>query len=199
MSTRPENTGNSRIDFENKELRTERLHFERSTVEFEVGPVGVFARIAREDGRRDYAGPLDEATIEALYQVGERDVWADKDPHGVLPETFKIQYDSLREAAYQPSSTDCRTEPRCPDCSSPNISRRPHTIAEDPEHTRGGRWRCRSGDCRHCFDEPAPSANEEGVPKHDGCGRKLHVRRIGHARFRCDRCDEIFSKPEADE
>lgn len=199
MSTRPETTQTSRTEFENKELRTERLHFERSTVEFEVGPVGVFARIAREDGRPDYAGPLDDETIAALYRAGERDVWVDKDPHGVLPETFKIQYDSLREAAYQPSSTDSRTEPRCPACSSPNISQRPHTIAEDPEHTREGRWRCRAGDCRHCFHEPAPSANEEGVPKHDGCGRKLHVRRIETGRFRCHRCEESFETTEGGE
>jgi hypothetical protein len=191
MSTRPETTQTSRTEFENKELRTERLHFEHAIIEFEVGPVGVYAKI-RDGGPIEYAGPLDETTIEALYRAGERDVWVDKDPHGVLPESFKREFDSMREAAYQPSSTDSRTEPRCPDCSSPNISRRPHTIAEDPEHTREGRWRCRAGDCRHCFDEPAPSANEEGVPRHDGCGRKLHVRRLEEGRFRCDRCDEIF-------
>ena len=71
MSTRPEHTDSSRIGLSNTELRTERLTLANSIIEFEVGPVGVFARIVREDGRRDYAGPLDEGTIEALREVGE--------------------------------------------------------------------------------------------------------------------------------
>ena len=41
-----------------------------STITFEVGPVGVVARIDQRDGRRDYAGPLPDATISALREVG---------------------------------------------------------------------------------------------------------------------------------
>ena len=69
MSTRPETTETSRIEFENSKLRSDRLTLEHSIVEFEVGPVGVVARIDHSDGRRDYAGPLDDATIAALREV----------------------------------------------------------------------------------------------------------------------------------
>lgn len=69
MSTRPEHTESSRIGLSNTELRTERLTLANSIIEFEVGPVGVFARIVREDGRRDYAGPLPSGTISALREV----------------------------------------------------------------------------------------------------------------------------------
>ena len=70
MSTRLEHTESSRIE-SNHDLRTTRLTLANSIIEFETGPVGVFARIAREDGRRDYAGPLPEGTIAALREVGE--------------------------------------------------------------------------------------------------------------------------------
>ena len=71
MSTRPEHTDSSRIGLSNTELRTERLTLEHSIIEFELGPVGVFARVDHADGRRDYAGPLPDATISALREVGE--------------------------------------------------------------------------------------------------------------------------------
>ena len=70
MSTRPEHTDSSRIAINNSELRAERLTLANSTVTFEAGPVGIVARIDRRDGRREYAGPLDETTIAALREVG---------------------------------------------------------------------------------------------------------------------------------
>ena len=69
MSTRPEHTDSSRIAINNSELRAERLTLANSTITFEVGPVGVVARIDQRDGRRDYAGPLPDATISALREV----------------------------------------------------------------------------------------------------------------------------------
>ena len=66
MSTRPKSTESGSIA---SDLRAERLTFANSTVTFEAGPVGVVARIDRADGRRDYAGPLPDATIAALREV----------------------------------------------------------------------------------------------------------------------------------
>jgi hypothetical protein len=71
MSTRPETPEISGIAVSNTELRRRELRFEHSTVRFEVGPVGTVARINHDDGRRDYAGPLDEATIAALLEVSD--------------------------------------------------------------------------------------------------------------------------------
>ena len=66
MSTRQKSTESGSIA---SELRAERLTLANSIVEFEVGPVGVVARIDRADGRREYAGPLPDATIAALREV----------------------------------------------------------------------------------------------------------------------------------
>jgi len=41
-----------------------------TVVELEDGPAGVVARVDHVDGRTDYAGPLDEPTIAALWEVG---------------------------------------------------------------------------------------------------------------------------------
>jgi hypothetical protein len=64
----PKSHDSSRID--TTELRRSRLTFANSVVAFETGPVGTVARIEHVDGRREYAGPLDEATIAALREVG---------------------------------------------------------------------------------------------------------------------------------
>ena len=66
MSTRPRTAESGSIVSDH---RAERLTLANSTVTFEAGPVGVVARIDRRDGRRDYAGPLDDATIAALREV----------------------------------------------------------------------------------------------------------------------------------
>ena len=66
MSTRPKSTESGSIA---AELRAERLTLANSVVTFEVGPVGVVARIDHRDGRREYAGPLSDATIAALREV----------------------------------------------------------------------------------------------------------------------------------
>ena len=70
MSTQSKNTETDRIESKHQ-LRTDRLTLANSTIEFEVGPVGVFAKVVREDGRRDYAGPLPFGTIAALREVAE--------------------------------------------------------------------------------------------------------------------------------
>jgi len=67
MSTRLKSRGNDRID---NKLRRSRLTFANSVVEFETGPVGTIARLTHDDGTVAYAGPLDEATIAALREVG---------------------------------------------------------------------------------------------------------------------------------
>jgi len=67
MSTRLNTHDTSRIA---NELRQSRLTFENSVVEFETGPVGTIARLTHDDGTVAYAGPLDEATIAALREVG---------------------------------------------------------------------------------------------------------------------------------
>ena len=66
MSTRQKSTESGSIVSDH---RAERLTLANSTVTFEAGPVGVVARIDRADGRREYAGPLDETTIAALREV----------------------------------------------------------------------------------------------------------------------------------
>jgi hypothetical protein len=70
MSTTRNTTEIGRIDTNTTELRHTRLTFSNSVVELEVWPVGTIARITRDDGHRGYAGPLDEATIGALREVG---------------------------------------------------------------------------------------------------------------------------------
>ena len=69
MSTRLTITENSRIEFEHSKLRSERLTLANSTITFEVGPIGTIARIDHRDGSREYAGPIDDATIAALREV----------------------------------------------------------------------------------------------------------------------------------
>lgn len=41
-----------------------------SIVELERGPAGVVARVRHASGRAEYAGPLPDATIDALREVG---------------------------------------------------------------------------------------------------------------------------------
>ena len=67
MSTRLKSRGNDRID---NKLRRSRLTFANSVVEFETGPVGTIARLTHDDGTVAYAGPLPDATIAALREVG---------------------------------------------------------------------------------------------------------------------------------
>ena len=68
MSIHTPKSHDSSID--TTELRRARLTFANSIVEFETGPVGTVARLTHDDGRREYAGPVDEATIAALREVG---------------------------------------------------------------------------------------------------------------------------------
>ena len=69
MSSRPNTTETSRIGIRHSDLRAERLTLANSTITFETGPIGTIARVDHADGRRDYAGPLGEGTIEALWEV----------------------------------------------------------------------------------------------------------------------------------
>ena len=71
MSSRPKTTETSRIGTRHSDLRAERLTFANSTVTFETGPIGTIARVDHADGQTEYAGPLPDATISALREVGE--------------------------------------------------------------------------------------------------------------------------------
>jgi len=46
------------------------LQLANSRVAFERGPAGVIARVMHDTGRVAYAGPLPDATIRALRDVG---------------------------------------------------------------------------------------------------------------------------------
>lgn len=48
---------------------SQKYEFEHSRVFLEFGPAGTIARIVRDSGRVEYAGPLPEATIGALAEV----------------------------------------------------------------------------------------------------------------------------------
>jgi len=68
MSIHTPKSHDSSID--TTELRRARLTFANSIVEFETGPVGAIARLTHDDGSVAYAGPLPDATIAALREVG---------------------------------------------------------------------------------------------------------------------------------
>jgi len=71
MSTQPSNQSNERRAANSKQLSGAQLRLENSLIKFEVGPVGTIARIERDDGTCDYAGPLNETTIAALLEVAK--------------------------------------------------------------------------------------------------------------------------------
>jgi ribosomal protein L37AE/L43A len=125
---------------------------------------------------------------------------AERDPHGIVPDGFYDEWSSIQRAAfYMDRAGDILDENRCPDCASAQIKRKPEAWTDDAAHKVETAYCCQRSGCRAHFRAPAPSANEEGVPEHDGCGRKLHVRRVEAGRFRCDRCDEIFETTEGEE
>lgn len=106
------------------------------------------------------------------------------DPHGIVPDSFKFQ--SIHDAARQANrADDIREDPRCTECLSPNIGRKPGGTADAPSHQIDAAYRCRS--CGTHFDEPACPAIE--MPTCGGCGRQLHVRALGGGRFRCGSCE----------
>jgi len=125
---------------------------------------------------------------------------AERDPHGVVPSGFYDEWESIDKAArYMQRDSDIRDEKRCPDCASVQIERKSEAWTDDSVHKVETAYRCQKSDCRAHFRAPAPSANEEGVPRHETCGRKLHVRRIETGRFRCYRCEESFETTEDEE
>jgi DNA-directed RNA polymerase subunit RPC12/RpoP len=112
------------------------------------------------------------------------------DPHGLLADT---EYNSMREAQRNATrSGEVQAQPRCPaeGCASTNLSRKAGATAADPDHKVDTAYRCVACGCH--FDSPAPSVVEEGVPQHQGCGRALHVRRVGEGVYRCHRCEETW-------
>lgn len=112
------------------------------------------------------------------------------DPHGLLVDS---EYDSMREAQRNATRAgEVQAQPRCPaeGCASTNLSKKAGATARDPEHKVETAYRCVACGCH--FDEPAPSVNDEGVPQHQGCGRALHVRRVGEGVYRCHRCNETW-------
>ena len=63
MSVHTPNTDDS------SSIARERVTLAHSTVRFEAGPAGTVARVDHDDGTVDYAGPLTDATIDALRAV----------------------------------------------------------------------------------------------------------------------------------
>jgi DNA-directed RNA polymerase subunit RPC12/RpoP len=131
-----------------------------------------------------YAGPVDDRDEDPPGYQGP-------DPHGIVPgpETFPFESVAAAEARADPAG-DVREQPRCPACVSTNISVKPGATSADPDHKRSEDYRCAG--CGHHFDSPAPSVDAEGVPQHQGCGRALHVRRVGEGVYRCHRCEETW-------
>lgn len=122
---------------------------------------------------------------------------SERDPHDLAPDWLFEKYSGLEEAskALEPT-TDKAELTRCPECSSVDITPKNPSIYDVP-HRKDGRWRCNSCNASH-FDTPAPSAEEEGVPEHNGCGRRLHVRyRPGDKDCYCHRCGESFNEHDS--
>jgi hypothetical protein len=119
---------------------------------------------------------------------------SERDPHDVAPSGFFDQFPGgIEQAAYELDTTTDRGDmSRCPECASTAIFPKPHSaIADDVYFRKPGDWRCKSCDCH--FDERAPAANDEDVPEHDGCGRRVWVRpRPGEKNYYCHRCGESF-------
>jgi ribosomal protein L37AE/L43A len=82
-----------------------------------------------------------------------KEAWEGRDPHGIVPDSFKIRYDSLQEAEHELSDTDPETMLRCPECKSHNIRQKRSGIADQPRE-KPGDWKCNQ--CLAHFDEPAP-------------------------------------------
>lgn len=66
MSVHPTQTHDSSTD-----TKADAIKLAHSVVELERGPAGVIARVQHRSGRVDHAGPLPDATIAALREVGE--------------------------------------------------------------------------------------------------------------------------------
>jgi uncharacterized C2H2 Zn-finger protein len=125
---------------------------------------------------------------------------AERDPHDVVPEGFYQEWDSIDDAAlYMERDGEILDDERCPECASVQIERKSEAWTADAPHKVDTAYRCTVDGCGTHFRAPAPSANDEGVPEHARCGRRLHVRRIETGRFRCHRCDEIFETMEGEE
>jgi ribosomal protein L37AE/L43A len=125
---------------------------------------------------------------------------AERDPHDIVPDGFYDEWDSIEQASrHMQRDSDILDEKRCPECGRTQIERKVDTIHDDLPHKVDTAYRCGKASCGAHFRAPAPSANEEGVPEHAGCGRRLYVRRLEPGRFRCHRCDEIFETTEGQE
>lgn len=88
------------------------------------------------------------------------------------------------ESALQSYSTTPEEErKRCPECLSPNITRKTHRH-KDVEHRQDGRYRCEIRECGAHFDEPRTGlTNEEaGRNGHEG-GKEPDLERDSRGRF----------------
>jgi ribosomal protein L37AE/L43A len=117
---------------------------------------------------------------------------SERDPHGIVPDEFWEEYDSIESARKHTEKGDLDDRLRCPHCASTAIDRKLGNQHSECTHRRPEDYRCKNDRCYRHFDEPAPSARAEGVPAHEGCGKRHHVRRLDDGRYRCYRCDEIF-------
>lgn len=83
---------------------------------------------------------------------------SEHDPHDIIPDEFREEYGSLREAMREPTTSDPDTLPRCPECYSYNIRRKPDTIADKPQK-KDGDWKCQN--CLNHFSSPLPPKKEQ--------------------------------------
>lgn len=88
----------------------------------------------------------------------ETDPERERDPHGIVPDSFWELYDSIEEARRNAeNATDDDARKRCPadGCASVHITPRSSKPTSQTEHA----WRCKR--CGHRFDTPRASVDEE--------------------------------------
>jgi hypothetical protein len=85
--------------------------------------------------------------------------YAERDPHGIVPESFWQRYDSIA-AAQRDAERQGTTQPRCPNrrCHSTRIQKK---VGADSPQRKPGAYRC--DNCGEHFDEPAPSKREASL------------------------------------
>jgi ribosomal protein L37AE/L43A len=119
---------------------------------------------------------------------------SERDPHDIAPPGFFDEYDGLEDASRRMASkTDKADLTRCPECAMADISIKSDPLRSDCVHRRPGRWRCNI--CGAHFDDPAPSANDEDVPRcpvGSYCQRTRVRRRPGDKDFYCHHCGQSF-------
>ncbi|MDR9382712.1 MAG: hypothetical protein RI560_13715 [Natronomonas sp.] len=78
-----------------------------------------------------------------------------RDPHGIVPDSFWEEFDSIEEARNQAETTPEEKKKRCPECRSTHLTPRSNKPVSQTVHD----WLCKK--CRHSFDDPLPPLQEE--------------------------------------